>query len=46
MGVILKNDWADLLENEFQKPYYIRLKHFFKTGICFAYRVSKHVRHF
>ncbi|MGF9711841.1 uracil-DNA glycosylase [Paenibacillus naphthalenovorans] len=30
MGVILKNDWADLLENEFQKPYYIRLKHFLK----------------
>lgn len=30
MGVILKNDWADLLGNEFQEPYYIRLKHFLK----------------
>ncbi|KAB2953655.1 uracil-DNA glycosylase [Heliorestis acidaminivorans] len=27
---ILKNDWATLLEEEFQKPYYIQLRQFLK----------------
>lgn len=28
MGVILKNDWNDLLKDEFQKDYYLKLRHF------------------
>ncbi|MBW8348440.1 uracil-DNA glycosylase [Bacillus sp. IITD106] len=28
MGTILKNDWAPLLESEFQKPYYEKLHEF------------------
>ncbi|ANB57940.1 uracil-DNA glycosylase [Anoxybacillus sp. B7M1] len=28
---ILKNDWAPLLEEEFQKPYYIKLREFLKA---------------
>lgn len=28
MAVILKNDWAPLLEGEFQKPYYLELRKF------------------
>lgn len=28
---ILKNDWAALLENEFQKPYYLQLREFLKA---------------
>lgn len=27
---ILKNDWAPLLEDEFEKPYYVRLREFLK----------------
>ena len=27
---ILKNDWAPLLEEEFQKPYYLKLREFLK----------------
>src|SRR5699024_5704291 len=27
---ILKNDWAPLLEKEFTKPYYLRLREFLK----------------
>lgn len=27
---ILKNDWAPLLEEEFQKPYYLKLRQFLK----------------
>ncbi|WP_124728336.1 uracil-DNA glycosylase [Staphylospora marina] len=28
MGAILKNDWADLLNAEFEKPYYLKLRQF------------------
>lgn len=28
---ILKNDWAPLLETEFQKPYYLKLREFLKN---------------
>ncbi|MDN9009292.1 uracil-DNA glycosylase [Brevibacillus laterosporus] len=28
---ILKNDWAPLLEDEFQKPYYLRLREFLRN---------------
>ncbi len=27
---ILKNDWADILQDEFQKPYYLQLREFLK----------------
>ena len=31
---ILKNDWAPLLEEEFHKPYYIKLREFLKECDC------------
>lgn len=30
MGQILKNDWEPLLEDEFSKPYYLKLREFLK----------------
>lgn len=30
MTVVLKNDWGPLLEAEFQKPYYLKLREFLK----------------
>lgn len=29
MTNILKNDWAEVLDDEFQKDYYLRLRSFF-----------------
>ncbi|PLR79006.1 uracil-DNA glycosylase [Bacillus sp. V3-13] len=30
MGIILNNDWAELLEPEFKSPYYLKLREFLK----------------
>ncbi len=42
---ILENDWAPLLEQEFEKEYYEELRQFLKKRIHRAYRVSGYVRY-